>query len=54
MATAPKKPFTSDPDVDIDSQDNQDNKETPTNNDGVVPQKTISNDSNAGTIKIGS
>jgi hypothetical protein len=48
-ATAPKKPFTSDPDVDIEPQDN---KETSTNNDGVVPQETISNE--AGTIKIGS
>jgi hypothetical protein len=48
-ATAPKKPFTSDPDVDLESQDN---KETSSNNDRVVPQGTIFNE--AGTIKIGS
>ena len=52
MATAPKKPFTSDPDVDSDPQDN---KETPANNSAAVPQEKSSNDSEkAGTIKIGS
>jgi hypothetical protein len=52
MATAPKKPFTSDPDVDRDLQGNN---ETPANNSATDPQKKTSNDSEkAGTIKIGS